>query len=410
MSGLTSFSNLISAFNPFLAGIYALLLLLLTFLVAWIAQKLTVALLNKLGAEKYLSKTGIEDTHTKNSVVWIGKLVFLIVFLLFLPGVLEKLGLVNVAAPIVSMVSDVLSYVPNLIGAIILLVVGYLVANLIRSLVQGLLVGLKVDELPKKYGYASDHATVSYALAYVVYVLVLIPVVIASLDVLNITAISVPAVAMLTSIFNVIPKIILAIAVVLVGVVIASVFGKLLLGLLGSVGLDSMVSKAIPQAEKFNLSDLIVYVVKAFIILLFVIEGLNIVKLEVLTSVGNAILSYLPLLVSAAFIVLLAYLVAAWLKGLILARNPEAKFFANCAQVAILVLAGFMALSQLAIAPVIVNYAFIIILGAFGVAFALAFGLGGKDFIAGILRKAETPENIQKVSESVTKLHDTLDK
>ena len=49
------------------------------------------------------------------------------------------------------------------------------------------------------------------------------------------------------------------------------------------------------------------------------------------------------------------------------------------AKYAILAFAFFMALSQLGIAPAIINAAFILILGGVALAFGLAFGLGGRE-------------------------------
>jgi hypothetical protein len=49
------------------------------------------------------------------------------------------------------------------------------------------------------------------------------------------------------------------------------------------------------------------------------------------------------------------------------------------ARVAVLVLAGAMALRQMGLANEIVNVAFALILGAIAVAVALAFGLGGRE-------------------------------
>ena len=49
-------------------------------------------------------------------------------------------------------------------------------------------------------------------------------------------------------------------------------------------------------------------------------------------------------------------------------------------KIGILVIGAFMVLNQLGIATKIVNSAFVIILAALGVAFAIAFGIGGRDF------------------------------
>lgn len=64
------------------------------------------------------------------------------------------------------------------------------------------------------------------------------------------------------------------------------------------------------------------------------------------------------------------------------AGGSQANFTATLARVAILVLTTAMALRQLGVANDIVNMAFGIMLGALGVAAALAFGLGSRE-IAG---------------------------
>ena len=62
---------------------------------------------------------------------------------------------------------------------------------------------------------------------------------------------------------------------------------------------------------------------------------------------------------------------------------------------AILTLAVFMTLNQLGIATSIVNAAFIIVLGAVAVAFAISFGVGGRDVASNVLQvlqKKHCPE------------------
>jgi predicted permease len=61
---------------------------------------------------------------------------------------------------------------------------------------------------------------------------------------------------------------------------------------------------------------------------------------------------------------------------------PNAGLLALAARIAILVLAGAMALRQMGLANEIVNLAFGLLLGAIAVAVALAFGLGGRDIAA----------------------------
>ena len=66
----------------------------------------------------------------------------------------------------------------------------------------------------------------------------------------------------------------------------------------------------------------------------------------------------------------------------------------------IYVVAAFMILSQLEFATVIVNYAFIITISALAVAFAIAFGIGGRDFAKKALEKVNlTGQNTEGGNE-----------
>ena len=69
-------------------------------------------------------------------------------------------------------------------------------------------------------------------------------------------------------------------------------------------------------------------------------------------------------------------------KAISAAETSNAKLLANLARVSIIIFALAMGLGELGIADDIVNRAFGITLGAIGVAFALAFGLGSRE-IAG---------------------------
>ena len=187
-----------SFFGALPAVVSAILYLILAFIVASIVKNLVVKLLNKVKADKYTDKLGISDEKTGSSIEFFGKLVFFIVFVLFLPGVLDKLGLQNVALPIASMVSQFLDFIPNLIAAVIILLIGIFVANIIRQLLTPILRKLNIDKIQEKAGLKPEEgASISSMISYIVYILILIPVIIAALQVLNITAITQPAVAML---------------------------------------------------------------------------------------------------------------------------------------------------------------------------------------------------------------------
>jgi len=392
------FFNMIESFLSGVPSvIHAVLLLVLAYAVALIAKSLVVKGLKLLNVDKRIDKLGIVDEITESSLDFIGKLVFVIVFLMFLPAVLEKLGIDNVSTPITMLVTQFLNYIPNIIAAIIILMIGSLVAKIVRQLITPILKKLNVDKLQEKAGIStSENATISSVISYIIYVIILIPVIIAALQALNITAISNPAMAMLNSMFQMLPNIFVAIALVVIGTIVAKIIGKLLAQILSGFGTDSLWKKIVPsdnsKLKDFSLSKAIGEFVKYIIILLFVVEATNVINLEVFRNVGGAIIAYLPMVISSVIILGIALLISSWVGGFIQNKYPDAKLTSMIAKTAIIVVAVFMVLIQLGIATTIVNAAFIIVLGAIALAFAIAFGIGGRDFAANTLKKFENPK------------------
>ena len=368
------------------AVVKAALLLLLAIIVAKIVRTLVMKLLGTSKIQSVLSKFDT-DGDTGDTMSYIGKLVYLLVFLLFVPGILDALNADSIAQPILHLLTTIWGYVPNILAAVIVLLVGIFVARLVRQLLIPLFRKIKVDKLQEKAGVeVADSAKLSNTLAYVVYVLILIPVIIVALQVLNIQAISGPAVNMLGIIFNVIPSIIVAALIIGVGCVIGKFAGQIITRLIAATGVDAKLNELTDgKTSKFVLSKVIGVVVEAVIIIFFTVEGFSILGLSVLSGIGAAIIRYLPN-VLAAVIVLTAAVFASRISEKALKKTGFGSY-ALVVKIAIAAIACFMVLNQLGIAPNIVNAAFVLILAALAIAFAVAFGIGGRDFAAKALQK-----------------------
>lgn len=75
--------------------------------------------------------------------------------------------------------------------------------------------------------------------------------------------------------------------------------------------------------------------------------------------------------------------------------NPKAAGVAFAAKTGIVTIAIFMALNQLGVAPEITNVLFLIVAGAIGVAFAISFGIGGRDWAKQTLENISTDAEAQ---------------
>src|SRR5699024_1298631 len=115
------------------------------------------------------------------------------------------------------------------------------------------------------------------------------------------------------SILNIIPNLFVAIVLVTVGYYIAKIVGNMLRNLFRSSGVNNIYSflgMDEPKKPSIDLANVITNIVKVFIILFFTIESLNVLILDVLNCIGNAVLVYIPFLVSATIILGVGFFVA----------------------------------------------------------------------------------------------------
>lgn len=132
-------ANIFTQFFNFLPSLFgALLILVIGLILAKWAKAIIVKVLSAVKLDKVLRKIGLEpflsqaDIKLKAEVI-IGEVVsWLIVIVFFMAGV-NVLGLTTVG----SVLASVLSYIPSIVSAILILTVGVLLAGLVESLVKG---------------------------------------------------------------------------------------------------------------------------------------------------------------------------------------------------------------------------------------------------------------------------------
>lgn len=371
------------------AVIKAALLLILAFIAAKIVKSLVLKLLTRTRLNSLVAKEGSTDANRKSIVEFAGKLAYLAVFLLFVPGIFENLGMNNISSPILKLLDTLWGYLPNLLAAVIVLWVGSFIAKLVRELLVPIFGKLKVNRLQEKAGLeVTGSGKLSNTLADIVYALILIPVIITALRALDIQAISEPAIRMLNIIFEFIPNILAALIIVVIGCMVAKFAGSMIESLISSSGIDAKLSKLMDgKAGKFVLSKAIGVTVHAVMVIFFVVESFHVLHLQVVTNIGNAVIGYMPYALAAILILFGCYLLNAIVQKAL--RKNGHTTGAVFAQYAIYVIGAFMILNELGIAKELVNTAFILIVAAFAIAFAISFGIGGKKFAERTLEKFE---------------------
>lgn len=369
------------------AVIRAALILILAFIAAAIVKSLVVKLFTKT---KLISVIGKSDESDRiRTVEFIGKLVHLLVFLLFVPGIFESLGMNEISMPIINLLTTMWGYLPNILAAVIVLWAGIFIAKLVRELLTPVFRKLNVDRLQEMAGIeAADSAKLSATLAYVVYVLILIPVIITALQALAISAVSEPAIRMLDIIFGFIPNILVGLVIIIVGSMLAKLSGNIVENLIASAGLDAKLTKLMDNRNSsFVLSKVIGKTVHVVMVIFFIVESFGVLHLQVLNNIGSAVIAYMPY-VLAAVLIMAACFVGNEIVQKALQKNGHMAYALLC-KCAIYVLGGFMVFNELGIASEIVNTAFILIIAALAIAFAIAFGVGGRDFAGRTLKRLE---------------------
>lgn len=374
----------------------ALLMLILALIIAWALKSLIIKGLEKIGFSDRLEKWGIakNDEEGKTFLDTIGSIVYFLVILFFLPAILNGLNVGGVMDPIVNMFNKFFNYIPNIVLAILILVVGAFFCKFVRRLIKNLLSGLNIDKwYAKMTGQIGqmdvDDQQVAEVVATIIYILLFVPILTVALETLGIQSISVPIISMLNSILAAIPNIITAAVLLIIGGFIAKLVGDLVENLLATTGINKY-SKYLnfnSQESDVSISGLTAGILRGVIVLFFIVEAINVLKLEVLNTIGESIIAYLPLVLSALIILGIA-LIGGNIFANFVAKATGNNLAGEFVRYSIIIVGAFMILEQLQIAQTIVNTAFMIVLGSVGIAIALAFGLGGRDFAAKQLEKA----------------------
>ena len=389
---LTAVSGPLSALlDQLLAAAPQIIGALLILLVAWV-----IATVAKLLISRVLRMSKFDERVSDQADVEAGKVsvsdslangVFWLVFLLFLPAVLNTLGMQGLVEPVQGVVDQFLGAIPNIFAAAIIFVVGWFIARIVRQIVTNLLAATRLDSFGEQVGLGATEQPLSKIIGSIVYVLILIPAVIAALNALQIEALSAPAVTMLTTVLNAIPAFFGAVIVLAVAYFAGKLVAGLVSNLLAGIGFDKLPEllgfKVERKEGQRSLSEVVGVLVVVAVMLLAATEAADLLGLGIVATMVANFTTFAGQILLAAIIIGIGLYLANLAKNVIVAASGEGSAFtANLARIAILVFAGALALQQLGIASEIVNLAFGILLGTIGVAAALAFGLGSRE-IAG---------------------------
>ena len=323
----------------------------------------------------------------------LGKIVSLLVWLFGLLAVLQQLGFDSVITPVQGLLTNFIGYLDNIVFAAAIFFIGSMIARIVRDLVETALGTVDFDKWANKGGVeaVTGNSAITKTIGTIVYVLVIIPVAIAALQMLEISAITEPAMNLLNMVFQAIPLIIGACLLLGLGYVLSRWISGLIRDLLPNLGADRAIDELGILPEGRKASGVIATIVTVAIMIFFAIAATNMLGFPQLTDILQTVLAQAGNVVFGAVLIALGVLIANILRNLI----ADATGPAIASSVTSSITTGlfvFIGLKQMQIGGMIVDYAFLALAIGAAVAFALAFGLGGRDAAARALADLRTPQ------------------
>lgn len=361
-----------------------IVLLIVAIILAKLSQKFSEMFFRKMKVD--------EKIHSNENGISLSKIfseiISLVIFILILPGVLAALKLDKILIPITDMLTKFLNYVPSLVAAALVLVVGWFIASKLRDILKGVLDSFKLDEKLSIDGRVLFEGKLSSVIANIVYVLVLIPVFSASLNYLGLDIIISPVISMLNILFNYVPNLVGVALVLVVAMYFGRIIENIITNLLIGLKFDSYLEKAGLKTIENNYSKLVGKFSKILIIYFAIIQSIEILNFGSLQDLSLRLTVLLGDILLGVIVIAIGIVIANYaakiIKNTSLVNKDQ---IASIAKIAIIVFVGAMGLRQMGIANEIINLAFGFTVGALAVAFAIAFGIGGKDLAKEKLQK-----------------------
>ncbi|WP_268225566.1 mechanosensitive ion channel family protein [Sinomicrobium oceani] len=210
----------------------------------------------------------------------------------------------------------------------------------------------------------------------------------------------------LDQLYDILPKILWTVFFIFLGWVIYKLIILLIRSVLKLSKIDRLSAK-INEADflekssfKIDVSRIILFFAKCFIILVLFIMGADMLGLTAVSDVASQIITYLPRFLSGVAILAIGIVIATFIKktiqGMLLSFDMSgSKFISGLAFYIILIIATITALNQIGINTDIITNNILILLGAFLAAFTIALGLGSKDIVYRLILGFYTRKNLE---------------
>lgn len=201
-----------------------------------------------------------------------------------------------------------------------------------------------------------------------------------------------------TQLAGFVPQLLAALLLLFLGWLLANLLRSAVVRVLDTLKFDDLGQKTGIEAFlrqgniPLTLSRLIANVIYWIVIMVVIVTVANSLGLTAVSHLFERVVFYLPNIIVAILVLVFGVMIARFINRLIFAYLNNmgvngALTLSTLSEYAVIVFVFFVALEQLQIGTHLLVTAFTIGFGAIGLAFALAFGLGGREWAAGIIKK-----------------------
>lgn len=400
----------ITSFLPKLGG--AAILVGIAWVLATISKMIVGRFLRSANIDSKVNES-VADTNTEALPLseTLASTLYWFILLLFLPLVLDTLGLVQALQPVQNLVNQILSALPKILKAVMIGGIGWLIAQVVKRIITSLLASSGADRFLQRWTSNQTEYTLSQVVGNFVYILILIPTAISTLEALEIGAISRPATAMLDQVLRFLPQLFVASVILTVAYFLGQFARDIISGILTGLGFNNILqwlgfqsiaattptvypvsedgeNQAVTTLPPQTPSQIVGIIVFLAIMLVAIATATDVLQVNALTSIVFGVLKVSGQVLSGVIIFGIGLYLANLAFNLISSTGGrQARILGHAARISIIALITAMALKQMGIASNIVDLAFGLLTGAIAVAIAVAFGLGGKDIATQQLRE-----------------------
>lgn len=233
------FQNMVSSILDFIPALFAAALV---FVIGWFVAKIIRALLTNflksVGSERLVDKLGLNKFLEGTSLAQvIGTIVFVLIMIPVTISALEQLDIRGITTPAIGMLNDIMSMIPNIAIAIILVTVGIWIGRWVKQLVDQLLTRVGFNNLIKHLGLSKwRHDEQPYTLSQIVGIIAEIVIVILfvgeALQIVNLVFL----VAIVGGIIAYLPHVLVAIVLLAIALFLAHLVEKMVLSVISGTG------------------------------------------------------------------------------------------------------------------------------------------------------------------------------